>query len=255
MHKVLIVDQDKASTVMTSECFKDVLSDIKIRLASNYDDCITEIRDNKISMIIIDGDSPNIPAFDLMKSLREKYSGPIIFSFFPNKEKNSFIENNFFDYNDATSWLSKPVRNDQVHQIIQEFLIQKKSIRKNFSTDIETSIIFSKKIRRDKGTEGLMINLTKDQALIRSNDQILAKKGQSIIIRIDNKEIRKQIPNSEIKNNKNLSLVLKPKEQQEINCKVLKSNKSKKEITVKFHNLSHNHHEAISNIIKNSNEC
>ena len=58
MSKILIVDNDKSSLLMTAECCKESHSRSKISSALSGDECLSIINKERFDLIIVDFDLP-----------------------------------------------------------------------------------------------------------------------------------------------------------------------------------------------------
>ena len=137
MSTILIVDAYKSSLVMTSEIFKDKILGATIFIAKNGKECLDLVNEHIFDMIVVDFDLPDADGITLTKLLRKVYPGPILLTAFPDKNVKHAIETELSHYYDVSGWLKKPLKCDDLCEKIDQFLHEKKRVRKRYSTEIE----------------------------------------------------------------------------------------------------------------------
>ena len=115
MGKILIVDNDKSSLVMTSECCKESYSNTKITIAHSGQECIDIVSKNNFDFIIVDFYLPDCDGINLTKYLRQLFRGPIVICAHPTPLVKDAIKKDLFPYQDSQMWLQKPVRKENIN--------------------------------------------------------------------------------------------------------------------------------------------
>lgn len=144
MVKVLIVDSNKASTVMSAEAFKEQISGVKIMTAANGKEGIEMAKDEKPDMCLIDFDLPDADGISMVQTLRQYYKGPILLSVYPDEIATSAIRKELFAFNDSGDFLAKPIASTKLGEKIQHFVTDGRRIGKRFNVaplNVECTII------------------------------------------------------------------------------------------------------------------
>lgn len=75
--KVLMIDDDEVIAQTTAEYFN--MFDVKTAYVTNYDDAVTFLEKNMVSLLLLDINLGDKSGFDLCKKVREDYDMPIFF--------------------------------------------------------------------------------------------------------------------------------------------------------------------------------
>ena len=187
MPKVLIVDQLKSSTVMTSEIFKDKIAGCLVDIVKNGMDCVELLREGRPDMIIVDFDLPDTDGVMLSKVLRKVYDGPVVITAYPDDIVSQAIRKELFVYNDSCAWVKKPVRFDDMAAIIDQFLLGNRRLVKRFNGDFDTQIIGKGEGRGKRAPKvfGSILDIGVGGLRISSEDSIKMKKGDEVTITLD----------------------------------------------------------------------
>lgn len=186
MTKVLIADACKPSLVMSSEVFKDKIPGALVLVAHTGAEMIQKAQDEQPDICLVDFDLPDADGASLVVALREVYKGPILLTAFPDKVVGEAVTELLFAFNDASAWIPKPVRFEELAGRIDRFLIEKQRIGKRFNSDLATRLIAKAAGRgkRAPKTEGRCVNISMGGACISLDDHMRMKKAQELTIAI-----------------------------------------------------------------------
>ena len=76
-YKVLMIDDDKVIAESTAEYFN--MFDVKTAFVTSYEDAVTFLTKNTVSLLLLDINLGDKSGFDLCKKIRENYDMPILF--------------------------------------------------------------------------------------------------------------------------------------------------------------------------------
>ena len=76
-YQCLMIDDEQMIAETTSEYFN--MFDIKTAFVTNYDDALSFLEVNEVSMILLDINLGSKSGFELCKKIRQKYNMPILF--------------------------------------------------------------------------------------------------------------------------------------------------------------------------------
>lgn len=144
MVTVLIVDSNKASTVMSAEAIKEKISGVRIMTASTGKDGIAMAKEEKPDMCLVDFDLPDADGISMVQTLRQHYKGPILLSVYPDEVATSAIRKELFVFNDSGDFLAKPIASKKLGEKIQHFITDGKRIGKRFDVaplNVECTLI------------------------------------------------------------------------------------------------------------------
>jgi len=187
MPKVLIADAIKPSLVMSSEIFKDKIPGATIFVATTGEDAIRIAELEKPDLCLVDFDLPDVDGPALVVALRKVYQGPILMTAFPDKNVTAAVEDDLFAYNDASAWVSKPIKFDELADKIDKFLIEHHRTGRRFSIDLPMKLIAKAAGRgkRAPKSNGTVINLSLGGARLQLDGGMKVKKNQEITIAIE----------------------------------------------------------------------
>ena len=76
-YKVLMIDDDEVIAASTAEYFN--LFDVKTAYVTSYDEAVSFLDENTVSLLLLDINLGENSGFDLCKKVREHYDMPILF--------------------------------------------------------------------------------------------------------------------------------------------------------------------------------
>lgn len=169
MTVVLIADASKPSLVMTSEVFKDKILGATVEVTENGKDTIAYLQEKSPDMCVVDFDLPDTDGPALYETIRKIYSGPVLITAYPDSFVEEAINSNLFAFNDACSWVRKPVRFDDLSEKIDRFLLGKHRVSKRYDAEVSTQLISkaSGRGKRAPKVEGRVIDMSFGGARIR----------------------------------------------------------------------------------------
>ena len=187
MTKVLIADAIKPSLVMSSEIFKDKIPGAEIIVASSGAEAIEMADTQKPDICLVDFDLPDVDGPALVLALRKVYSGPILMTAYPDKNVREVVGDELFAFNDASGWVSKPIKFDELAAKIDKFLIENHRTGRRFSLDLPVQLIAKAAGRgkRAPKSNGKLINLSLGGACLQLESTMKVKKKQEITISIE----------------------------------------------------------------------
>ena len=141
MAKILIADAIKPSLVMSSEICKDKIPGATIFVAATGADAIAIATEQKPDLCLVDFDLPDVDGPALVVALRKVYQGPILMTAYPDKNVRASVIDDLFGYNDASGWVSKPIKFDELADKIDKFLIAHHRTGKRFATALPMQLI------------------------------------------------------------------------------------------------------------------
>jgi DNA-binding response OmpR family regulator len=186
MTKVLIADACKPSLVMSSEVFKDKIPGALVLVAQTGAQMLQMAQTEKPDICLVDFDLPDADGPSLIVALREVYKGPILLTAFPDNVVSQAVNELLFAYSDASAWIPKPVRFEELAARIERFLIEKRRTGKRFVSDLATKVIAKAAGRgkRAPKVDGRCVNISMGGACIALDDSMRMKKSQELTISI-----------------------------------------------------------------------
>ncbi|MBQ47332.1 MAG: hypothetical protein CMP10_07665 [Zetaproteobacteria bacterium] len=184
MTTVLIADSCKPSLVMTSEIFKDKIPGTIVLVAGNGQEVLDHLENSNPDLCVVDFDLPDVDGVSLVDAMRKQYSGPILMTAFPDKVVEKAVKDNLFAYNDAYSWISKPIKFDELAEKIELFMINKERINRRFDSDVNTLLIgkASGRGKRAPKVKGRVINISIGGACVKVDGAMKMKKEQELTV-------------------------------------------------------------------------
>ncbi|MBP9706273.1 MAG: response regulator [Oligoflexales bacterium] len=171
MPLILIADSCKASLVMTSEIFKDNFSQVQVVVALSGEECLSLAAKNKPDLILVDFDLPDADGAALIRLLRKTYKGPILMTAHPYPDVKIAVAEDLFAYSDASEWIPKPVKAEQLITAIQRFLLENRRLTRRFPVSFETALQSPAKDNKKKSSlpeiKAKCINLSLTGALFK----------------------------------------------------------------------------------------
>jgi len=186
MTKILIADASKPSLVMSSEVFKDKIPGSLVFVAGTGAAALALVAQEKPDICLVDFDLPDVDGATLILELRKIYSGPILMTAFPDTVVHQAVSDHLFWFNDASAWVSKPVKFDTLSEKIDAFLVDGRRLGKRFVAELEGKLI-AKSAGRGKRTpkiSGKITNLSLGGACLKLDGPVKIQKLQEITLSI-----------------------------------------------------------------------
>jgi len=186
MTKILIADACKPSLVMSSEVFKDKIPGALVFVAGTGELCLEMAESEKPDLILVDFDLPDVDGASLISALRKVYNGPVLMTAFPDTVVAEAVNDLLFTSNDASGWISKPVKFDVLSEKIDRFLLEGQRLGKRFDAGLQTQIIAKAEGRGKRAPKatGIVENISLGGALIRLDGPMKLKKSQELTVSI-----------------------------------------------------------------------
>lgn len=184
MPVVLIADASKPSLVMSSEVFKDKIAGAQILVATTGKQCLEILSSAKPDMCVVDFDLPDVDGVTLIHAVRKVYQGPILLTAYPDKIVEDAVAEGLFAFNDAGTWLAKPVKFDTLAAKIDQFLLDKYRLGRRFYCDMETLIVGKGAGRGKRAPKvgGRFINISLGGACVELDEPTKLKLGEEMTI-------------------------------------------------------------------------
>lgn len=145
---VHIIDQSKASLVMSSEVFKDKIPGTIVTFSVTAKEGLAFVQDKMIpgrqgrpDALVVDFDLPDADGVSLIKELRKFYKGPIFMTAYPGKIVEYAVKEELFHYHDACCWVPKPVRFDVLEKHIEQFIVNRHRLGKRFDVNFPSLMV------------------------------------------------------------------------------------------------------------------
>jgi DNA-binding response OmpR family regulator len=186
MTTVLIADAIKPSLVMSSEVFKDKIPGAEVIVAATGEEAVRLAEERRPDLCLVDFDLPDVDGPALVIALRKVYSGPILMTAFPDKNVEQAVNDHLFAFNDASAWIRKPVKFDELSAQIDKFLIERQRTGRRFSTDLPMQLIAkaSGRGKRAPKASGTVLNISLGGACIQLESNMRMKKKQELTLSI-----------------------------------------------------------------------
>ncbi|SMF46379.1 response regulator [Pseudobacteriovorax antillogorgiicola] len=184
MTTVLIVDACKPSLVMTSEIFKDKMSGTIVDVAQSGKETLEYLNDKKPDLCVIDFDLPDVDGPALVEAMRKVFQGPILMTAYPERMVEEAVSDHLFAFNDASAWVSKPIKSEELEQKIDKFLLDGYRLGKRFASDMETQLVgkAAGRGKRAPKASGRIINLSLGGAKVKLEGALKVKKSQELTL-------------------------------------------------------------------------
>ena len=186
MTTILIADACKPSLVMSSEVFKDKIAGSIIIVAVTGKQCLEILATENPDMCVVDFDLPDTDGIALIHAMRKTYQGPILLTAYPDQIVDEAVKKDLFAFNDAGTWISKPIKFDVLSEKIDLFLTDKHRLGKRFQTSMET-IIVGKGAGRGKRAPkvaGRIINISLGGACVELDGPMKFKNGEELTLAV-----------------------------------------------------------------------
>lgn len=186
MARILIADAGKASLVMSSEVFKDKIPGAVISVARTGQEAVRALTEFKPDMCVVDFDLPDVDGVTLICEMRRHFHGPILLTAYPERIVDEAVSKHLFGYDDASSWLPKPVKADDLAEKIDCFLTMGRRVRRRFDTSVETLLVGkgAGRGKRAPKAAGNVINLSLDGACVKLEAVLAMKMSEEFTLSI-----------------------------------------------------------------------
>lgn len=187
MPSVLIVDNWKSSVVMTSEVIKDNLQGVVTHVVGTGQECMEALAKNLYDLIVIDFDLPDADGASLAKLVRQTFFKPILITAHEDDIVHEAIQNELFFYEDACSWIRKPIVNEDFVAKLEKFLIRQHRLLRRFTTDLPTQMVGKASTRSKKPSvvKGKIVNISLGGVGVTSSEPIKGKIGDELTLTLE----------------------------------------------------------------------
>lgn len=203
MTTILIADTTKASLVMTSEVFKDKIQGSIVIVAKTGHEAIELARQHRPDMCVVDFDLPDTDGVTLVTALRESFEGPILMTAFPDDVVREAASTNLFGFSDASGWLSKPIKVEELNKKIEQFLLEKQRTGRRFASGVSLAAqLIGKGAGRGKRApkvNGRIVNLSFGGACIEFDKPIAIKNIEELTIAVSLPETEAELEKAKAK--------------------------------------------------------
>lgn len=181
MTTILIADGSKPSLVMTSEIFKDKIPGVLVYVAENGKEALEKVAEISPDMCVVDFDLPDVDGPALIEGLRRHFSGPILMTAYPDDVVYTAVRENLFTCTDASSWIPKPVKEENLCGVIDKFLDGHR-LNRRFCADIETQLVgkAAGRGKRAPKVSGMIRNISIGGAFVELSGSMKMKKSQEL---------------------------------------------------------------------------
>ena len=185
MTTILIADSSKPSLVMTSEIFKDKIPGAVVHVANNGTEALEKMSLFPPDMIVVDFDLPDVDGASLVEAIRKSFRGPVLMTAFPDSIVSKAVDDMLFTYNDASGYLQKPIKFDELAKKIDKFLIERHRLGRRFDTEVPTQLVgkAAGRGKRAPKVTGRIVNISLGGACVElDSNQGKVKKAQEFIL-------------------------------------------------------------------------
>lgn len=186
MTTVLIVDACKPSLVMTSEIFKDKMTGTIVDVALSGQETLDYLSNKQPDLCIIDFDLPDVDGPALIEAMRKVFSGPILMTAYPEDLVEKAVNDHLFACNDASSWVAKPIKSEELEKKIEKFLLDGHRLGKRFRSDMETQLVgkAAGRGKRAPKANGRIVDISLGGAKIHLQETLRVKKSHEITLTV-----------------------------------------------------------------------
>ncbi|MDD9950819.1 MAG: response regulator [Zetaproteobacteria bacterium] len=193
MTVILIVDSFKPSVVMTSEICKDRLLGVRVVVASSGAETLEAVSRQPFDLIIVDFDLPDVDGPTLIRHLRGVYTGPVLMTAYPEKIVEVAVAEELFAFNDASGWIRKPIKAEDLQEKVQFFLTEGKRIYRRFDVQMPATIKVANEKKNAKtrttAIKAKLVNLGLGGILVEVPEGSKMKKGESVAVQLNLEEM------------------------------------------------------------------
>lgn len=184
MTTVLIADACKPSLVMSSEIFKDKIPGAIVLVAATGKDCLDILQAQNPDICVVDFDLPDADGVSLVAAMRKVYKGPILLTAYPDAVVSAAVSTELYAFNDASGWIRKPVKFDDLSAKIERFLLNKYRLGRRFDVKLKTQVVGkgAGRGKRSPKVAGKIVNLSLGGVCIEFDQVFKVKGGQEIVI-------------------------------------------------------------------------
>jgi CheY-like chemotaxis protein len=171
MLSVLIVDTCKISTVMTSELFKERVNGTTVTLCQSAKDCLQTLGEKAFDLVIVDINLPDLDGISLIRKIKKSFNTPTFLTAYPIKSVIELVGEKLFLYQDASQWISKPIRPKELEKSLEDnsCSLENLSLR-GALVSFENKVFLNKK---DQGN--ISFNLSKRGSRSKLNNKLRLK--------------------------------------------------------------------------------
>jgi CheY-like chemotaxis protein len=187
MTTILIADACKPSVVMTSEIFKDRITGVVVHIAHTGQETLDKLEHLKPDLCIIDFDLPDVDGPALVEAIRRLYDGPVLMTAFPDAVVREAVDVHLFTCEDASGWLSKPLKQDDIVAAIDQFIVKCHRIeRRFFAREVPTQLVAKAAGRGKRAPKvtGKVHNISLGGACIKLDGLLKLKKQQELTMAV-----------------------------------------------------------------------
>ncbi|MBI2602319.1 MAG: response regulator [Deltaproteobacteria bacterium] len=184
MPSVLIADSSKSSVVMTSEVVKDHIQGVVTHVVGTGKDFLEQLGKNTYDLVIIDFDLPDADGASLAKLVRQTFHKPILITAFEDDVVQEAIQAELFFYEDACSWIRKPIVTEDFVSKLEKFLIKRHRLLKRFDTNLATEVQgkHSGRSKKQKTVKGKIVNISLGGVGVTTSEPIQGKIGDELTL-------------------------------------------------------------------------
>lgn len=189
MTSVLIADPFKPSVVMTSEICKDKFLGVQVVVSGSGHEALEAVAKQPFDLIIVDFDLPDVDGPTLIRHLRNMYTGPILMTAYPEEIVDIAVAEELFAFNDASGWIRKPIKADDLQVKVNAFINEGKRIYRRFNLQMPATIKVEnqKKNTKSKTTsiKARLLNLGLGGGLVELPKDAQIKKGEPVAVQLN----------------------------------------------------------------------
>lgn len=187
MTKVMIADSIKPSLVMSSEVFKDKIPGAIVLVAATGQQALDIVANEKPDLCLVDFDLPDVDGPALVIALRKIFDGPILMTAYPDDNVQQSVLDDLYAFNDASAWIKKPVKFDELSAQIDKFLIEKRRTGRRFHTKLPMKLIAKADGRGKRAPKalGTILNISLGGACVQITSGVKMKKKQELTLSIN----------------------------------------------------------------------
>ncbi len=155
-YKVLIIDDDEVIAKSTAEYFN--MFDVKTAFVTSYDDAVTFLDKETVSLLLLDINLGDKSGFDLCKKVRENYDMPILFISARNSDDDVLIALKI----GGDDYIKKPFSLSILLAKVQAILSRYEKMKEAVLAGADKANAVDKETSRDKSTYSLSDNVILD---------------------------------------------------------------------------------------------
>lgn len=245
MPSILIADACKASLVMTSEAIKDNFTGAVVSIVNKGLDCIEQVKNKQFDLIIIDFELPDTDAITLTKLLRKFNNIPILITAYPDKSVSEAIDRELFLYEDARSWVKKPIHEESFTKQVRELLRAGRGLAKSFKTELNGVLtVKSKEGKRSQRVRCQIVDISLDGVKVSPENSIGLSSGERVILSC-------KLSSAKTASLKEEKTAPTRSSDLRVNSKVTQLSEKGTELDLEFFDISDNHKKNLEKFLRN----